>query len=452
MVDDIDARNLNSPRVTVNNALVNGVPSESFSAVTINSTVSFGNTVSVSTGSSDPRFRVRMSNTSANYFEANNMVWAQPNTGGNGFTDISMGQYDDTLILDRSAVAGTADMGAGNDKASLNNSYVNQLNMGAGNDHVLVTGDGALSGEEFAIKASEVGTDSSRLMDVDGGSGTDTLQLGGFFSVTLSSGSVFLNGSWVNTFTHRNFSLITGFQGTMNGTVSFPDYTVNGVVYPSQMRFTNFEAFENYCFTQGTQIETPDGLVPIESLRKGDIIITRHGPKVLKWLGATRFDSIDLAVHPKLMPVRIPAGAFGEGLPTQDLHLSPQHRVVIRSKIARNMFDTEEVLAAVKQLVGVNGIHVDNGMREVTYYHLMFDQHTTLNVYGIEAETLYPGPEVLKALTDEAREELLAIFPELANEAECSFAAILPILKGRNARALAMRHAKNSQPFYSQEL
>jgi len=341
-------------------------------------------------------------------------------------------------------------MGGGNDQVTLDNSYVNQLNLEAGNDHVLVTGDGVVSPEEFVVKANNVnGTD---YMDIDGGTGSDTLQLGGIYTVTLASGSVMIEGSWVNTFTNLNFSLITNFSGTMNGTVYFPDYVANGQTYTSMMRFNNFEAFENYCFTQGTMIETPAGPVPIENLRKGDIIITRHGPKVLKWLGATRFDSIDLAVHPKLMPVRIPAGAFGDGLPRQDLHLSPQHRVVIRSKIARNMFDTEEVLAAVKQLVGVNGIHVDNGMREVTYYHLMFDQHTTLNVYGIEAETLYPGPEVLKALTDEAREELLAIFPELANETECSFAAILPILKGRNARALAMRHAKNSQPFYSQEL
>src|SRR5690606_10332266 len=119
------------------------------------------------------------------------------------------------------------------------------------------------------------------------------------------------------------------------------------------------------CFTAGTIVETPDGSVAIETLKVGDPVVTRHGIKPLKWVGKRRLDVIDLMANPKLLPIRIPAGAMGNGLPRRDVSVSPQHRIMIRSAIAERMFSTSEVLMPAKSLVGHNGIDVDGTVREV---------------------------------------------------------------------------------------
>src|SRR5690606_41194845 len=65
---------------------------------------------------------------------------------------------------------------------------------------------------------------------------------------------------------------------------------------------------------------------------------------------------LDLAMNPKLCPVRITAGALGNGMPEQDLMVSPQHRVLIRSKIALRMFNITEVLIPAIKLCDMDGI------------------------------------------------------------------------------------------------
>lgn|GEM_PF-4767040 len=51
-----------------------------------------------------------------------------------------------------------------------------------------------------------------------------------------------------------------------------------------------------------------------------------------------------------------------QGSPSQDLLVPPQHRVLVRSKIAQKMFGTNEILVAAKQLLAIEEIepvHVD---------------------------------------------------------------------------------------------
>src|SRR5690606_32364085 len=98
------------------------------------------------------------------------------------------------------------------------------------------------------------------------------------------------------------------------------------------------------CFTLGTLIETNEGNKPVEELQPGDLIATMdNGYQPIRWIGHTTRDAIDLAQNPKLKPIRIAAGALGNGLPERDLTVSRQHRVLVRSKIAQRMFGAEEV-------------------------------------------------------------------------------------------------------------
>jgi len=447
------------PSITINNPLVDGVPGTVASLVSV-----FGPDKMTYSMGSDAHYDVYLNSTLSNYLDINNMTWGQAG-GINGMYNITSGTGNDTINFDRSGSGGGVATGSGNDVLNIKNSFIYRADMGAGNDEVAIYGNRShLSQAELDAKAAAVGNDTTKMMAIDGGADSDTMLLGGGeWTVTLSRVVTieYDTGDVVtNSFDYLSYSLVkfpndgvTGSEVSFNGTIQFPDYQSGTVSYKSYAYFSNFEHMSLYCFTAGTMVETPQGLVPIESVREGDIVITRHGPKSLKWTGRRKLDVVDLAGNPKLAPVRIPKGAFGLGLPRQDVILSPQHRVVIRSKVSQTMFGSEEVMAPVKQLVGVNGIAADHGHDEVLYIHLMFDEHTTINIEGIEAETLYPGAQALKAVSDDARRELISIFPELARLAEGEteetvFEPVMPLLKGRNARALAARIVKNAKPFY----
>lgn len=203
------------------------------------------------------------------------------------------------------------------------------------------------------------------------------------------------------------------------------------------------------CFTAGTMIRTPDGQRPVEALSVGDLVWTRdHGPQPIRWRGARRLGADALAANANLRPIRIRAGALGAGQPAQDLVVSPQHRILVRSAIAARMFGAREILVPAKQLLDIPGIEIDHEAVEVTYLHLMFDHHEVLMSNGAETESLYPGPMAVAALGAEAATEIRAIFPELLEDPQAVPGA-RPFVAGKRARKLAARHSANGQPLAS---
>lgn len=199
------------------------------------------------------------------------------------------------------------------------------------------------------------------------------------------------------------------------------------------------------CFCAGTMIETPDGPRLVEDLRAGDLVLTRdNGAQPIGWIGRRDLPAEALAEIPALRPIRISQGALGAGLPAADLLVSPQHRVLVRSKIAQKMFGTTEVLVAAKQLCQIDGIDIADDMDSVTYVHFMFEAHQIVISNGAETESLYAGAEALKSVGPAAREEILTLFPELRDGAE--YAPARPLTSGRLARKLAVRHAQNGKP------
>ncbi len=175
------------------------------------------------------------------------------------------------------------------------------------------------------------------------------------------------------------------------------------------------------------------------------VITSDNGPQPLRWIGKTHVDAARLTAMPQLRPVRIRAGALGKGLPSADLIVSPQHRVLVRSNIAQKMFSTSEVLVAAKQLLELDGFDVADEVEAVDYFHLLFDQHEVVFSNGAETEALYTGPQAMRVLGRAARTEILALFPELADQ---DFVPELarPLPSGRLGRKLAARHVQNGHP------
>ena len=208
------------------------------------------------------------------------------------------------------------------------------------------------------------------------------------------------------------------------------------------------------CFTSGTLLMGEAGHpVLIDDLRPGDrirVVTSKEAEdKAVRWISRRTIFARDLASNPKFRPVRITAGSLGDGLPKRDLVVSRQHRIMTASRIAKRMFDSTEILIPAIRLTELPGIYVDEDATEVTYFHLLFDQHEIIVAEGLTSETLFSGTEALNSISDEAREELLTIFPEFGR-GEAASAPARKIPSPKEQRKFIARHIKNGLPLFSE--
>jgi hypothetical protein len=152
-----------------------------------------------------------------------------------------------------------------------------------------------------------------------------------------------------------------------------------------------------------------------------------------------------MMVNDKLRPVRITAGALGQGLPRADLLVSRQHRMLVSSPICQRMFGQTDSLVSALKLTALPGIHVDEAVAEIDYIHLLFDQHEVVFAEGAPSESLLLQTEALAALSPEAVEEIRLLFPEMGKGRTGSADARL-IPKGSQQARLADRMAQNGRP------
>ena len=240
-----------------------------------------------------------------------------------------------------------------------------------------------------------------------------------------------------------------GASGQLYSTDGATTFTVGQNVTAIKSGLSNsFEADVSgvVCLTRGTRILTATGQVRIEEISLGDeIVVDGHKREPLRWIGRRRYTAQQLEQNPKLRPVRVMAGALGNGLPKRDLLVSRQHRMLVQSKIAHRMFGTGEVLVSAIKLTDLPGIFVDETVEEVEYFHLLFDRHEIIYAESAPTESLFTGPEALKSLSREAREEILTIFPEVA-ELDYAPEPAHCIPSGKLQKQLIARHVKNNKP------
>ncbi|MGV6847971.1 MAG: Hint domain-containing protein [Marinibacterium sp.] len=243
-------------------------------------------------------------------------------------------------------------------------------------------------------------------------------------------------------------------QGAVDGLVSTVPLT-SGSSYRCNVERTSHQQANEYtdnfaCFGQGTRIATRSGEIAVEDLTIGDLLCTADGScKPLRLVLSQTVNEHQLRDAPGLRPVRITAGALGGGLPVRDLIVSPQHRMLVDSRIARRMFGNDEVLVTAKKLTALPGIARDRRARAVTYYHLVLDRHDVLIAEGAPSESFFAGPMALAALPASARAEIEAVFRDAATRRTPEFAA-RPIPGGNRQKQLVRRHARNGRPVLPQ--
>jgi Ca2+-binding RTX toxin-like protein len=193
------------------------------------------------------------------------------------------------------------------------------------------------------------------------------------------------------------------------------------------------------CFTAGTSILTADGKKTVETLTIGAQIVTQSGEaKPLISLNIRNLGPDELFSRPKLWPIVIDPGALGTNIPSEQLCVSPQHRILVNSKIAQRMAG-EPVLVPAKSLLPLPGISQPEPTKGVTYVHLVFEQHEVVQANGCWSESFFPGDQAMQALPNPTEKEYQAIFGDRLNP-------FSPIVDGKKATKLVFRHQKNTKP------
>ena len=186
------------------------------------------------------------------------------------------------------------------------------------------------------------------------------------------------------------------------------------------------------CFTPGTLIATDRGPQPVETLRRGDRVVTRdNGLKRIMWVGQRAFNHRELTENDDLQPILVRAGALGNGFPKRDMIVSPQHRFLVGPEISPLMGGGDEALVAARHLVDHRGVRAAS-MLGVSYIHIMMNAHEVILANGSWTESFHPEDHVIRALAPNQRREILMMFPEIATVGAAKrFPPVRPILKSR---------------------
>jgi Ca2+-binding RTX toxin-like protein len=308
---------------------------------------------------------------------------------GDDGNDLLLGEQGNDVLY---AGAGTDTLigGSGNDT----------LYGGDGDDIVTIgAGDAAFGGsgdDIFTIDTSLAGTagvtvvggeTGEDLTDPANGGAGDVLDLRGGGNVQVVYNQ--LDPTWNGTTSESGTAT---YQNSAGETVTVSFNEIESVVV---------------CFVSGTMIDTAEGERAIETLQVGDLVRTAdHDYQPIRWIGSS-----SVAAKGHVAPILIKAGALGN---TRDLKVSPQHRMVLGGWQAEMLFGDDEVLVAAKHLVNDSTIlRVTGG--EVVYFHMLFDTHEIVFAEGAPSESFHPGQEGWGALAQEARAEILELFPDLAS-------------------------------------
>lgn len=246
---------------------------------------------------------------------------------------------------------------------------------------------------------------------------------------------------------------IVALSVLQNNALQVVGYTFEGKWPPPDVTLTSVQGSHDdgqsydpsvICFTPGVRIAVPGGERPVEDLRPGDPVLTADGrAEPLVWTGRRALVAADLAAALQLRPVRIRAGALGAGLPRRDLAVSPQHRLLVRSRVVGRMTGGgEEALVPAKALAGWPGIAVEADCTAVDYIHVMCHAHEVILAEGAALETLLAGPMALRMMGAEARAEIAVLFPALLRDGPPPRPA-RPILPRRRVPGLLRRLGRN---------
>ena len=300
--------------------------------------------------------------------------------------------------------------GEAGDDTLLGGLGADSVDGGTGNDTFYAAeGDNLDGGEgEDLFILTDLGEAGSSTITIDGGTtgepGGDTLDLNGIADRTTLT-----------------FAPSAGDPDAFDGSVTLLDGTV--------VTFSNIENI--ICFTPGTMIATPAGDRAVETLRPGDLVLTRDdGPQPLGWTGRSTVPGTG-----KHMPIRLDPSLTGADRP---LTVSPQHRMLVEDWRAELMFGEAEVFVPAIHMLDFEGAETV-AMARVTYVHLMLDRHQVIYAEGVPTESFHLADQGLLALPEPVQDEMFTAYPHLRDNIAAYGPTARLCLKAHESRALLSR-------------
>lgn len=162
----------------------------------------------------------------------------------------------------------------------------------------------------------------------------------------------------------------------------------------TQFDLENLNTGDLTCFAAGTAILTPRGARAVETLKPGNAVVTADGAVLpVLWVGRQTVHRL-FTPPERFRPVRVRAGALGDGVPIRDLVVTGDHALLVggllvnAGALVNDTSIVREPMAALPE--------------KVTYYHVETSEHALLLAEGAPAESF--GANVSRAAFDNGRE------------------------------------------------
>ncbi|MAQ86284.1 MAG: hypothetical protein CMH12_24320 [Maritimibacter sp.] len=134
------------------------------------------------------------------------------------------------------------------------------------------------------------------------------------------------------------------------------------------------------CLMAGTGIATPVGTCAVEDLAPGDMVLTTDGRAVpVLWVGQQTLRRRIGMVPQEMAPVRIAAGALGQGLPARALGVTADHGLLMDGCVVN--------AAALVGVKGIDWVPMQDLPAEFTVYHVETEAHDFIVANGVASET-----------------------------------------------------------------
>ncbi len=238
----------------------------------------------------------------------------------------------------------------------------------------------------WGSSGNNIGGSGGTFVISDGDADSTEFTIGEAITVSQSGGYTY-TGTFLGTVEVEGNTYVA-MEGTSSGTISGPfkwligkggtiqtDFPANWSEVDAQLDTADFTV----CFAAGTLIATPEGETAVERLAIGDLVTTADGRSVaVKWVGRQTVHKL-FTPRERFVPVRVTAGALGNGLPHSDLVLTADHALILDG-------------LAINASALVNGTTICWEPAEalpgtVTYYHVETQEHDVILANGAAAES-----------------------------------------------------------------
>lgn len=165
--------------------------------------------------------------------------------------------------------------------------------------------------------------------------------------------------------------------------------------------------WKNGGFSGHVKIKTLMGEKPVSELKAGDMVLTRdNGFQAIRWVGRLRRGK----TRQKMMVLK--ADTLAPGVPSADLEVSPNQRVLTGSGVLRTMCDNPEALVKMEDLKALTSGPLQD-VKSVCW-HILMSRHEVILANDVWTESLQPDRRFLNGVEARVQRQLESICPKLA--------------------------------------